>query len=872
MPEPIVKPAMPFVGCEPELHQLHHALQTVVNSKKPNFVLIQADYGVGKTALVEHFLTEVSSQNPHILIGLGKCAMEKEFSGLVPFAQLFTSLTNQGVKRLVVMGDLFKFAKEVAPAWLDIVTAGAASATVKTVDASRKLIGSSTFSQENVFVQFTNALSRLAEKHPVIAFIDDLHWADASSLGLLFHLARNLQDRAVLFIITYRPVEAMETGVNAATFRDIRANLFRYGAIELEIKQGIDVAQYVAKRYPLNAFPSDLIKRVQELTGGHALFASQVFSLWEDKGTIAAIPTSSGLSEWRVVDNADVNFVIPQTLGEVLAERIRSMSDELREILICASVEGEDFTVQTIAHLRELNDLKACDDLELLEHHYYLIQGKGPKQIGLNVLDVLDFYHFAHRFFREHVYNQLAPSKKRILHKQVGECLETLYTDRSEIAGQLARHFREALDLMKSAQYALMAARFEQSHYAWEEGERWCEFGLELVEKLPSNMETIRLQMSLLEQSGYGHYSTGHYSIADERYRKVLTLAQQLGDPVRIAELCNKLNNVCVNEGQYEESVRLLDQAKQILSDEAIPLGELQLDIEANWAFAQARLGKTDLAVSTFRKALSDAQTLPQTLTLDFVKREIYSGLSVALSDLNRYEEIFATLQECAKIDERPGRENKLSTDLINRAYVDLQMGELNQSMANAISGEEIARRVGDLDCVAFAKTIKGETFLTLGNPRDAISELTEAIAIAERIGALWYISHMYAVLALAYRAVSDLDTAYQKATCGLEYAGRTEYQSELGYAIDALAQVEASRQEWEPALLHFAHAISDFQECGSRHYEARSQRHLAEMLIAQGNRQEAIKLLKAAMEVFQELGLSHEITKTQELLNTAAI
>jgi predicted ATPase len=211
----------------------------------------------------------------------------------------------------------------------------------------------------------------------------------------------------------------------------------------------------VAQRYPLNAFPSDLINRVQELTGGHALFASQVFSLWEDKGTIAASPTFNGLSEWRVVDNADVKFVIPQTLGEVLAERIRSMSDELREVLVYASVEGEDFTVQTIARLRQLSELKACDSLELLDHHYYLVQEDRTKQIGPNVFD---FYRFAHRFFREHVYSQLAAGKKRVLHKQVAECLEALYTNRSEIAGQLARHFREAFDLMKSAQYALMAA------------------------------------------------------------------------------------------------------------------------------------------------------------------------------------------------------------------------------------------------------------------------------------------------------------------------------------------------------------------------------------------------------------------------------
>jgi tetratricopeptide (TPR) repeat protein len=285
----------------------------------------------------------------------------------------------------------------------------------------------------------------------------------------------------------------------------------------------------------------------------------------------------------------------------------------------------------------------------------------------------------------------------------------------------------------------------------------------------------------------------------------------------------------------------------------------------------QARFGKQALAVATLCKALNDAQTLPQTLALASVKREIYLSLGVVLNDLNRYEESVSAYQEGAKIDEKLGRENKLAADLIDLADAYTRMGELNQSMAGAVRGEEMARRVGDLDCMAYAKTVKGDAFLALGNPQEAISELTEAIAVMEQLGSLWYISHTFATLALAYRAVSDLDTAYHKAVCGLEYAERTKYQFEWGYALDALAQVEAARHEWEPALLHFTQAIAAYQESGSRHYAARSQCHFAEMLIAQGNREEAVSLLKAAMEVFLELGLSREVTKAQELLTAAA-
>src|SRR5262245_2230692 len=113
---------VPFVGRETELHLLHQALLSVLSARKPKFVLIQGDFGVGKTALIERFLAEVLAQDPSFLIGEGKCAMETELNGLIPFSQLFTSLTEQGIQRRIVFSNLLAFAKEVAPAWIDVFT------------------------------------------------------------------------------------------------------------------------------------------------------------------------------------------------------------------------------------------------------------------------------------------------------------------------------------------------------------------------------------------------------------------------------------------------------------------------------------------------------------------------------------------------------------------------------------------------------------------------------------------------------------------------------------------------------------------------------------------------------------------------------
>jgi predicted ATPase len=210
-----------FVGREYELTQLHDQLSSVIKGGKLQVVLVQGDYGLVKSTLIERFLAVAVTRNPSLMIGKGKCAMETESNGLIPFSQILSSLAKEGQRWNVFSGNLWEFTKKVAPAWLDIVTAGVVSAAVTTIKESNKLIKSqqAVVSLDSVFIQFVNAIEDLTQENPAIFFLDDLQWADQSSLSLLFHLAKNLTDRAVIIIGTYRPVEAMEIGSNAPIFR-----------------------------------------------------------------------------------------------------------------------------------------------------------------------------------------------------------------------------------------------------------------------------------------------------------------------------------------------------------------------------------------------------------------------------------------------------------------------------------------------------------------------------------------------------------------------------------------------------------------------------------------------------------------------------
>jgi predicted ATPase len=881
MPESTTTPAAPFVGRQSELQRLHQALSAAIGANQPRFVLIQGDFGVGKSALVERFLAEAAIQSPSVLIGLARCAMETAGNGLIPFSQLLAGLTDKGVQRRAVLTSLAEFVGEVAPAWLDIFTLGVAGTVIeggaKTIKAGAKLMGRSAYSQENVFVQFANALSRLADKHPVIAWIDDLHWADASSLQLLFHLARFLSSRAILFISTYRPVEAMETGPNAALFRDVRANLIRYGAVEMELRQGIDVAQYVAQRYPHNTFAPDFVRRIQQSTDGHPLFTSQLFSLWEETGVIVPTPQADGRPIWEIARSADAPYAIPRSLSEVLDERIRLIEGEMRETLTCASIEGEDFTAQVIAHLRQLDEVKVLDNLETLEDRYRLIQEQESKAVASAVLD---FYRFAHRFIREHIYANLKAGKRRILHRQVGECLEALYgKDSLPIAGQLALHFSEALEPLKAARYALAAARFEQSRFAWTESENWCAFGLAQIGESTSAPELAALRLDLLTQSGYGHYNSGKFPQASGRYRAALDLAQQMQtDAVRLAGLCERLAEISMWEDELAETMRYLDRGRQTLAERGVAFGEMHVRLETLRGFSQAQLGNYDDAVQSLRNALAAAESLPHSAALQQVRAQAYDWLGVALSRASRYREALAAYESAIDIANQIGERRLPVICLLNIADNYVATGEIGKGEAYVQKGLASAEEVGDQDSLAYGRSIRAAILLAQGSARDAVAELTRAIELARQLGSDWNMPYMVANLAMAHLALSELEAAHRWAAESVRLVEKASGTSEkasvqfaLGYALDALARVEAAGQNWESASQHFTRAIAVHHKAGHRLLAARAQRDFAEGLLRQARRQEAVALLRAALATFQELSLESDVAETQKLLDESA-
>lgn len=851
-----------FVGRTAELAELRRALKQARQHRQPEFVLVQGEMGAGKTSLVEHFLAEASAGDSSLLIGRGKCTLEDQTNGLVPFSQVLDSLAQPGMQGRTASEWLGVF-KEVAPLWIDVVTAGLGTAIVKTVTEAGKLAQQRTYTQTNVFQQFETALNRLVGQQPVLIYIDDLHWADESSLHLLKYLAQRCQSSAILFICAYRQVHAIETGANAGVFREVYHSLTQRKAVELNLSQGIEISDYVAKRFPGHALPPELLARAEEITHGHPLFVRELFALWQDTGVIGLGLDANGRPVWTQQKEPDV-AQFSMRLDAALDERLRLMDERLRDVLTWAAVQGEEFVAQIIAQAYHQDEYRVFEALETLERRYNMVRFKGMREIDATFLDS---YQFAHAFYCDLVYERLGKPRRRIMHREVGASIENLRGSAPQVAGQLARHFEAAGQWLKAAEYALVAARQEQAGYHWAEGEKHCQFGLDALRNASPDAPALRLRLDLLECSGYGFYEAGDYEPADSLYRDALVLTESLPGTEQIAAyLCAQLGDVCEYEGKYDEARQLADRGLKILAESGEPFSEVTVRLRWLQAMMRGRYGDCEEAAKAQHQLAIDAMSLPLTPRLQRTIEQIHNSLAVVLADMGRYTEAISALNHALEWAEKVGDRPEIIGLQLNMASFLRLKGDVDGSASWVDRGWRGAAEIDAKDSLIFARALAGEIDLACGKIPEALAGLTQACAEAEATHSQWYLSHIYAALAMAHLAAADLIAAEAAASKGVALADAMKYRWECAFALDALAQVETAQRSWNAAEQHYQQALDINRSSDYRHEAARVQVHYGMMLLKLDRSDEAAPLLTEAEAALTELGLDREVEVARQL------
>src|SRR5262249_6148377 len=207
---------------------------------------------------------------------------------------------------------------------------------------NREVLGAT---RDRMLREFCAVLEAFSAAFPLALVLEDLQWADASTLDLIAAVARRREPARLLLLATYRPREAPPPApAPGALARDLQR---RGCAAEIALSplSEADVAAYLAARFPGGPLPERLAEQLTRFTGGNPLF----MVTWTDY-LVAQGLLINRAGAWVLAPAADLaERGVPPALGELIEHRLDQLPLEEREVLEAASVVGAKFPVSLVA-------------------------------------------------------------------------------------------------------------------------------------------------------------------------------------------------------------------------------------------------------------------------------------------------------------------------------------------------------------------------------------------------------------------------------------------------------------------------------------------------------------------------------------------
>jgi DNA-binding CsgD family transcriptional regulator len=351
---------------------------------------------------------------------------------------------------------------------------------------------------------------RAAADQPLLLILDNLHWADASSLRLLEFLAPDLASSPMLVVITYRDMELSRQHPLSGTLGELsrqhgfeRLRLTGFSRDETALMMGLAGG---------DAVPPSLVDAIHNQTEGNPLFVGEMTRLLIQEGVLGAQQPSSSASARSAVLNR-----IPEGIKEVIGRRLNRLSPRTNQVLASAAMIGRAFDADLLVRLVDNLDEDAC-------------AGALEEALRSGVIECLPesgHYTFAHALFRETLYEEIAAPRRSRMHLKVAQAMEQAHDgDLARRLPALAYHYWAALpggDAARAVDYARRAGEQAGLLFAHEEAARY--YGLALQAIDAGSGADASLRCELFNALGEAHTRAGEYLLAQEAFEQAARLA-----------------------------------------------------------------------------------------------------------------------------------------------------------------------------------------------------------------------------------------------------------------------------------------------------------------------------------------------------------
>jgi predicted ATPase len=472
----------PTVGRDQERAALWAGFESAAAGQEL-FLCVTGEPGIGKTTLVEDFLAELAAGGRAHAVARGRCS--ERLAGAeayLPILEALDSLVRGAAGEAAV-----RAMRLLAPSWYVQVAPPAASDPA--ADPAAPPLGAT---QERMKREFLAFLEELSRWRPLVIFLDDVHWADASTVDLLAYLGGRCAGLRLLVLLTYRPTELL---LGPHPFVSIQLELQRRGvcrAVPLGFLGRGEVETYLALAFPGHRLPTEFAAVIHAKTEGSPLFLVDLLRYLRDRGVIAGGPGGWSLAQ------ALPNFQreLPESVRSLIQKKLDQLGEVDRRLLAAGSVQGSEFHSGVVARVLSLDTAEVEERLEVLDRVHGLVRLRREQEFPDGTLVLR--YQFVHVLYQNALYAALQPTRRSAYSAAVAEALLDHYDEQSaSIAGELALLLKAARDWGRAVEFYVAAARNAARIHALREAVALARQGLELVPRLPDTPDRARKELRL---------------------------------------------------------------------------------------------------------------------------------------------------------------------------------------------------------------------------------------------------------------------------------------------------------------------------------------------------------------------------------------
>ncbi len=582
-----------FVGRETELKQLHSAFDGAISGQGA-LMMVVGEPGIGKTAVCEQLSTYVTLRGGKPLVG--HCYEEGSLS--LPYLAFVEAMRSYVLDREVE--DLRKELGTGATDVARIVSEIREKLKVKPREAENP-----EEDRYRLMQAVTSFLSNAAAVKPMLVILEDLHDADKGTLEMLFYVSRNLSNKRILIVGTYRDVEVDRNHPLSAALAELR----RASSFDRILLRGLNVDEVSRMLKSINGeeVPWVVAEAIHNQTEGNPLFVQEVVRyLTEEKLLVRAG------GKMITAGSTPLEMNIPEGLRDVIGKRLSNLSEECNRLLSIAAVIGREFRLDV---LQKVADISEDEVLTYIEEAKRVAIIEERSAVGAAVT-----YRFTHAFFRTVLYEEnIAPRRIR-LHQQVARALEEVYSSRlQEHAAELAEHFSyssEAADLAKAVTYGEMAAQRAMDVFDYGEAVRLLDQALKVQEVLDSGDKLKRCDL-ILDLCEALLLIPDFRRIIDIEAPEAFSLAEDLEDSSRAVRACMPvLWSIIMEQSARGITSPLFGEWLEKADQHASPDSRERALVDAYLGVRNWQRGDFTSGLSYFNQALALARRLDDQFTL----------------------------------------------------------------------------------------------------------------------------------------------------------------------------------------------------------------------------------------------------------------